>query len=70
MAIKQWGYDGGGSNRRTISLPITFNSFSVIIASGINTDESANCGYHMNTKALNSFSYLYGVPVCYIALGI
>ncbi|WP_412292009.1 hypothetical protein [Megamonas funiformis] len=51
-------------------MPISFNNFSIIVASGINTDESANCGYHMNTKALNSFSYLYGVPVCYIALGI
>lgn len=67
---KQWGFDNRHINRRTITLPISFNNFSIIVASGINTDESANCGYHMNTKALNSFSYLYGVPVCYIALGI
>lgn len=68
--IVQWGFDDRHINRRTITLPISFNNFSIIVASGINTDESANCGYHMNTKALNSFSYLYGVPVCYIALGI
>ena len=68
--ILQWGFDNRHINRRTITLPISFNNFSIIVASGINTDESANCGYHMNTKALNSFSYLYGVPVCYIALGI
>ena len=68
--FKQWGFDNRYINRRTITLPISFNNFSIIVASGINTDESANCGYHMNTKALNSFSYLYGVPVCYIALGI
>lgn len=68
--ILQWGFDNRYINRRTITLPISFNNFSIIVASGINTDESANCGYHMNTKALNSFSYLYGVPVCYIALGI
>ena len=68
--ILQWGSDNRSIGRRTITLPISFNNFSIIVASGINTDESANCGYHMNTKALNSFSYLYGVPVCYIALGI
>ena len=68
--ILQWGFDNRHINRRTITLPISFNNFSIIVASGINTDESANCGYHMNTKALNSFSYLYGVSVCYIALGI
>ena len=68
--IKQWGFDNRHINRRTITLPISFNNFSIIVASGINTDESANCGYHINTKALNSFSYLYGVSVCYIALGI
>ena len=68
--ILQWGFDNRYINRRTITLPISFNNFSIIVASGINTNESANCGYHMNTKALNSFSYLYGVPVCYIALGI
>ena len=68
--ILQWGFDNRSIGRRTITLPISFNNFSIIVASGINTDESANCGYHMNTKALNSFSYLYGVPVCYIALGI
>lgn len=70
VAFKQWGVDNRHINRRTITLPISFNNFSIIVASGINTDESANCGYHMNTKALNSFSYLYGVSVCYIALGI
>lgn len=68
--ILQWGNNNRSIGRRTITLPISFNNFSIIVASGINTDESANCGYHMNTKALNSFSYLYGVPVCYIALGI
>lgn len=67
---QQWGFDNRHINRRTITLPISFNNFSIIVASGINTDESANCGYHINTKALNSFSYLYGVSVCYIALGI
>lgn len=70
VEVEQWGFDNRSIGRRTITLPISFNNFSIIVASGINTDESANCGYHMNTKALNSFSYLYGVPVCYIALGI
>ena len=67
---QQWGFDDRHINRRTITLPISFNNFSIIVASGINTDESANCGYHMNTKALNSFSYLYGVSLCYIAIGV
>ncbi|WP_270510412.1 hypothetical protein [Megamonas funiformis] len=51
-------------------MPISFNNFSIIVASGINTDESANCGYHINTKELNSFSYLYDVSLCYIAIGV
>ena len=70
VEVDSWGFDNRHINRRTITLPISFNNFSIIVASGINTDESANCGYHINTKALNSFSYLYGVSVCYIALGI
>ena len=69
--IKQWGFaNDSGQWRKVIHLPIDFKSFSSILAVGINSDDSANCGYHLNSKELNSFSYLYGVSLCYIAIGV
>lgn len=59
-----------GQWRKVIHLPIDFKSFSSILAVGINSDDSANCGYHLNSKELNSFSYVYGVSLCYIAIGV
>ena len=67
--IKQWGYDNRTATRRQITLPISYTSFSVILASGIDNNDSANSGHHMTAKQLNSFNYLYGIPVCYIAIG-
>ena len=69
--ILQWGFaNDSGQWRKVIHLPIDFKSFSSILAVGINSDDSANCGYHLNSKELNSFSYLYGVSLCYIAIGV
>lgn len=69
--VKQWGFaNDSGQWRKVIHLPIDFKSFSSILAVGINSDNSANCGYHLNSKELNSFSYLYGVSLCYIAIGV
>ena len=67
--ILQWGYDNRTATRRQITLPISYTSFSVILASGIDNNDSANSGHHMSAKQLNSFNYLYGIPVCYIAIG-
>ena len=69
--ILQWGFaNDSGQWRKVIHLPIDFKSFSSILAVGINSDDSANCGYHLNSKELNSFSYLYDVSLCYIAIGV
>ena len=69
--IVQWGFaNDSGQWRKVIHLPIDFKSFSSILAVGINSDDSANCGYHLNSKELNSFSYVYGVSLCYIAIGV
>ena len=68
---EQWGFaNDSGQWRKVIHLPIDFKSFSSILAVGINSDDSANCGYHLNSKELNSFSYLYDVSLCYIAIGV
>lgn len=68
---QQWGFaNDSGQWRKVIHLPIDFKSFSSILAVGINSDDSANCGYHLNSKELNSFSYLYDVSLCYIAIGV
>lgn len=69
IPIVQWGYDNRTATRRQITLPISYTSFSVILASGIDNNDSANSGHHMSAKQLNSFNYLYGIPVCYIAIG-
>ena len=69
--IVQWGYDNRtAATRRKITLPISYTSFSVILASGIDNNDSANSGHHISAKQLNSFNYLYGIPVCYIAIGV
>ena len=68
---EQWEFaNDSGQWRKVIHLPIDFKSFSSILAVGINSDDSANCGYHLNSKELNSFSYVYGVSLCYIAIGV
>ncbi|WP_370763181.1 hypothetical protein [Megamonas funiformis] len=53
---------------RNVTLPIALKAY--VLAVGINSDDSANCGYHLNSKELNSFSYLYDVSLCYIAIGV
>lgn len=71
VEVEQWGFaNDSGQWRKVIHLPIDFKSFSSILAVGINSDDSANCGYHLNSKELNSFSYLYDVSLCYIAIGV
>ena len=55
--ILQWGYDNRTATRRQITLPISYTSFSVILASGIDNNDSANSGHHMSAKQLNSFNY-------------
>ena len=70
MDFKQWGINTDSKNRKNILLPIAFSKFATVLASGVSSDESANCGYHMVSNNLTSFAYLYGVRVNFIALGI